>query len=257
MGPIAIEREKTSLLDATTTFVVAVLFCSTLFRSTLGFGDALVAMPLLAMYLDMKLATPLVALVSVVIAVTILAADWRDVHFRTAGWLVAFSAAGIPLGLLLLDAGNERLVKGTLGTVIIVFSAFHLLRPGGIVLQNDRWAWLFGLLAGVFGGAYVMPGPALVVYATLRQWTAAHFRATLQGYFLCATLLIVAGHAAAGHWQWATFRLFIAALPLVFVAVFAGRRLNRVLGQRDFSRYVHAALICLGAALLVQTLAGG
>jgi hypothetical protein len=49
-----------------------ILFLSTLTRSTLGFGDAVVAMPLLALALGIRTAAPLVALVaatSTVIAV--------------------------------------------------------------------------------------------------------------------------------------------------------------------------------------------
>ncbi len=50
-------------MDATA-LVLVVLFCSTFIRATFGFGDALVAMPLLAMVVGLKTATPLVALVA-------------------------------------------------------------------------------------------------------------------------------------------------------------------------------------------------
>ena len=45
-------------------YVVAVLFLGSLVRSTFGFGDALVAMPLLTLLIPIRVATPLVAVAS-------------------------------------------------------------------------------------------------------------------------------------------------------------------------------------------------
>ena len=46
-------------LSSTTLIVLVILFLSTFVRSALGFGDALIAMPLLAMVVGMHVATPL------------------------------------------------------------------------------------------------------------------------------------------------------------------------------------------------------
>ena len=71
---------------------------------------------------------------------------------------------------------------------------------GSYELTDDRQAWLFGLSAGVLGGAYGMNGPPLVVYGALRRWSPEHFRATLQGYFLPASVIGMIGYWAAGLW---------------------------------------------------------
>ena len=70
-----------------TIVVVAILFVSAFARSALGFGDALIAMPLLAMVISLQTATPLVAFGASTIAFTILLSDWRSVDFRVA-WRV-------------------------------------------------------------------------------------------------------------------------------------------------------------------------
>jgi uncharacterized membrane protein YfcA len=81
------------MLDATTIYVLAVLFFATLIRSTLGFGEALVAVPLLALRTPITVAAPLAVLVSVLVAGIVVAQDWRKVEIRSAGWLIA-SAKG-------------------------------------------------------------------------------------------------------------------------------------------------------------------
>jgi len=54
-----------SLPDSLTVYVLAVLFVATLIRSTLGFGEALIAVPLLALRMSVAVATPLAVMVSV------------------------------------------------------------------------------------------------------------------------------------------------------------------------------------------------
>src|ERR1041384_5395771 len=52
------------------------------------------------------------------------------------------------------------------------------------------------------GGAYGVNGPPLVVYGNMRQWSAGHFRATLQAYFLPVSLIGVLGYAIQGLLGW-------------------------------------------------------
>ena len=82
--------------------VCGVLFLAALARASLGFGDALVAMPLLALMFPARVAAPIVALTAIVTAGTILIRDWKSVTLR-AGFLLTFAGlAGIPLGVWLL-----------------------------------------------------------------------------------------------------------------------------------------------------------
>ena len=73
--------------------VLLVIFVATLIRSTFGFGEALVAVPLLALRIPVGVAAPLAVLVSVTVAGVIVAQDWRSVHVRSAGGLVLATLA--------------------------------------------------------------------------------------------------------------------------------------------------------------------
>src|SRR6478672_8673149 len=106
--------------------VLAVIFFATLIRSAFGFGEALVAVPLLALLIPVEEAVPLATLVSITVAGIVVAQDWHKVHVRSAGWLVISTLFGIPLGLWLLTAVTESVVKAILGIVIIGFSSYCL-----------------------------------------------------------------------------------------------------------------------------------
>ena len=234
-------------------FVPGVLFLATLIRSALGFGEALVAVPLLALLVPVTVAAPVAVMASVTVALIVLAQDWHMVHARSALRLALPTMPGIPLGLMLLKAGADPLVKGALATLIIAFSAYSLIRGRHRRLQDDAFAWLFGFSAGILGGAYGMNGPPLAVYGSLRGWSPQHFRATLQGYFLPASLAGLCGYWLAGLWTPAVSRFYLLSLPLVILATFLGRMLNARIDARRFLLYVHCGLIGIGVILLAQS----
>lgn len=236
-----------------TAWVLAVVFLATLVRSAFGFGEALVAVPLLSLRLPVAVAAPLAVLLSVTVAAVIVVEDWDKVQLGSARRLVLFSLPGVPLGLLLLTVAPAPAVKAALGAVIVAFSAYCLARPTPVELRDDRLAWLFGFASGVLGGAYGMNGPPLVIYGTLRRWSAEQFRATLQGYFLVASAVGMAGYWLAGLWVPAVTRYYLLSLPVAAASVWLGRVVNRRLAGRAFVRYVHAALIVIGVALVSQS----
>lgn len=240
-------------VTGTTVLVLAVLFLATFIRSALGFGEALVAVPLLALTLPVQTAAPLAVLVSISVAVVVVIQDWREIHLRSAGWLVLSTLFGIPLGLLLLKTVPESIVKTILGTFIMGF-ALNSLAGRKPELHNDRLAPLFGFTAGILGGAYGMNGPPLVVYGVMRRWTPTQFRATLQGYFFVASIAGMLGYALTGLWTRAVSGYFLVSLPLAFIAIFLGRAVHRRLNSERFAICVHVGLALIGAFLLKQAL---
>jgi uncharacterized protein len=246
------------MMDGVTIYVLLVIFVATLIRSIFGFGEALVAVPLLALRLPVKTAAPLAVLVSVTVALIIVLQDWHHVEFRSAGWLIASTVAGIPIGVLLLARGNHRLVTAILGAVIIAFAVHALARRQVHELRADNLPWLLGcgFCAGVMGGAFGMNGPPLAIYGAKRRWSAQRFRATLQGYFLPASILGMAGYFFAGLWIPDVTRYFLLSLPCALLAIFLGGILNRRLHGDVFVRYVYMGLVVLGGALVIQALRG-
>jgi hypothetical protein len=236
------------------------VFFATLVRSTFGFGEALIAVPLLALTIPIEVAAPLAVLLSITIAAVVVLQDWRKIHIRSTGWLLVPTFAGIPLGVWLLTSGHQHLVKSALAIVIIAFSGYSLVsaRFGATppVLERDSGPWLLGcgFFAGVLGGAYGMNGPPLVLYGAMRRWSPQHFRATLQGYFLPASIIAMAGYWLAGLWIPAVTHYFLLSLTVVLPAIFLGRALNHRLRSDAFLEIVHGGLVCVGLVLLIQAI---
>jgi uncharacterized protein len=97
---------------STTFHVLAVLFLATFIRSALGFGEALVAVPLLALVMPVQVAAPLAVLVSIAVAAIVVIQDWREVHIRGAGWLALSTLFGIPLVAIVAGHVVHRRLSG-------------------------------------------------------------------------------------------------------------------------------------------------
>jgi len=243
-------------MDISTLGILLVVFLATMIRSTFGFGEALIAVPLLALSLPIQIAAPVAVLLSITIAAVVVVQDWEKVHVGSAGWLLAATLPGIPLGILLLASVHQHAVKAALAMVIMAFSGWFLLGKRPPELRTDSRGWLLGcgFFAGILGGAYGMNGPPLVVYGAMRRWSPQQFRATLQGYFLPAGVVAMTAYCLAGLWVPAVTHYYLISLPVALPAIFLGRILNHRLRGDVFLKYIHGGLVCVGVLLLIQTI---
>lgn len=243
-------------MTVTVLLIIAISFLASLVRSTLGFGESLIAVPLFLFFLPLNVAVPLSVMLSIVIALIIVVQDHSKIHFNSAKWLIVYAILGIPIGLLILIYGNETVVKTGLGLLIVIYSVYALLGKSSFTLKEDSKLWLFvcGFLSGIFGGSYGLNGPPLVVYGNLRKWTAKHFRATLQAYFLPASLIGFVGYYLKGLVTPEVNHYFLISLISVIPAVFLGRYLNHKLNNRSFFKYVYTGLIIVGVILIMDSL---
>jgi uncharacterized membrane protein YfcA len=177
-------------------YILLISFIATLIRSTFGFGESLIAVPLFILFLPVEVAVPLSVLLSIIIALIVVVQDHKKIHFSSAKWLILYAIPGIPVGLLILVYGSEFWVKICLGILIILYALYSLSGKKNFHLSHDNKLWLFvcGFLSGILGGAYGLNGPPLAIYGNLRNWGAKHFRATLQAYFLPASILGILGY---------------------------------------------------------------
>ena len=232
------------------------MFLATLIRSAFGFGEALVAVPLLTLFMPLQVAAPFAVLLSIAIATVVVVQDWRHIHLGSAASLVAATVFGIPVGLWLLTHVSQGMAKAALGILIALFAGYLLMARNVPHLDHEHKTLLLfsGFLAGIMGGAYGMNGPPLVLYGALRRWSPQHFRATLQAYFLPASVLGMLGYWNTGLWTPTVTREFLLSVPAMLPAVFAGRAINRRFSGETFVEYVYAGLVLIGCMLLGQAI---
>jgi hypothetical protein len=98
-----------------------------------------------------------------------------------------------------------------------------------------------------------MNGPPLVIYGAMRRWSPQHFRATLQAYFLPASVIGMFGYWLAGLWVRAVTHYYLLCLPVLLPAVLLGRVVNHRLHGDAFLKYVYVGLAGIGVVLLAES----
>jgi uncharacterized protein len=232
--------------------IIAVIFIATLIRSTIGFGDALIAVPIISLFVGLRTATALSALTSFVVAIMVSVIQWRTMAIRAILPFIGAALVGIPVGVLLLRNVPSRITLGILGVFLVIFGLYRLFNPKVPETNNPLWTYLLGFLGGILGAAYNTHGPLVALYGTLRRWSPETYRSTLQGYFLVTLVFILLGHFLGGLWTLQLGRLFLISLPVVVIATLLGGWLNKRIPVKQFERIVHIALVALGVLLIIR-----
>ncbi|HOX94390.1 MAG TPA: sulfite exporter TauE/SafE family protein [Syntrophales bacterium] len=236
--------------------LLAVTFLAGFIQGLSGFGSVLLSLPLLILFLDVRTAIPLVALVALALTIQLLIQLRQHLEWRRVYPLLAGTVFGVPVGVFLLKHLDTALIQFVLGAVLIGYALYGLIfriPPQGI---RERWAYLYGFLAGCLGGALSASGPPVIIYTSLQPWTKDQIKVTLQGYFLASGLIVVFVQAANGLTTGTVIKLFVLSLPAVVVGTLVGSHFYGMVREEGYRRIVLIFLGCLGLFTVYRALDG-
>ncbi|MCF8061283.1 MAG: sulfite exporter TauE/SafE family protein [Deltaproteobacteria bacterium] len=232
--------------------IYTILLLACFLHGVTGFGSALVALPLLAMILDVKTAIPLVVLVAGTMNFVLLIQLWPHVRWDRVRPLLIGALPGILLGVLFLKRVDETSIRLVPGAVLVVYAAYGLLfRPSARGVP-EVWAYLFGFLAGGLGGAFSIIGPPVVAYVSPQPWDKHEVKAMLQGFFFLAGALVIGLYVYMGVATLDVFFLYLPGLPLLFLGWWLGSNLYGRIPEAFYRKAVLALLGCMGVAMVWQ-----
>jgi len=211
-----------------------------------GFGSVLLSLPLLAIFLDVKTAIPLVALMGVILTVFLLIPLWKDLEWPRIWPLLVGALPGVPIGIFFLKSLNSRLLLTFLGLILVCYSLYSLLFKVAGRELNIRWAYLSGFLAGCFGGAFSAAGPPVIVYVSIQSWRKELIKSTLQGFFLISGLMVIIGQAVTDLITPQVLELFFYSLAPLALGTYTGHFFFGKIREETYRRVILILLLCLG-----------
>jgi len=233
-------------LDLTSFLIAAVVFLGCFTQSLTGFGVALVMMAVLPSILGLQVATPLVALVGIILEIFMLIRYRATLQFKSILGLLVSSVIAIPVGVLYLRQLDEEIALFVLGLVIVAYALYAMTGFRLPELKHPAWAWSFGFVGGLLGGAYNTSGPPVVVYGNCRRWSPQEFKSNLSGYFLFISIMLCSTHWLSGNFTTYVISRFLPALPALLLGFLLGQGMDRWLNPDLFRRIVLVLLIVLG-----------
>lgn len=221
-----------------------------------GFGSALVSMPLLALFLPIKLVVPLMLLLDFVGMLANGIKLRRDLDRGEMLAIVPWLLTGIAVGVTFLVILPARLLLGTLGVLIVAY-AFHTLRVRGERRPVARaWAVPAGLFGGLIGGMFGTGGAVFAMYYTARIPDMQRMRGTMSAVFVISTgtrlaLMLLSG-LLLNREIWLAFA---GLVPMVFIGLYIGHRLHGRLTPLQVARFLSVLLLGSGVSVLWKALA--
>lgn len=241
----------------TIALVLAIVCFAVLVRSIWGFGDGMLALPMLTLVIGLNQAAPLMALLSAVISVQLLHEQPQLVDKLGIARLVFGALFGVPLGLYVLIGLPVVWAHLVLGVLLTAFAGWSLAgrksEKKSESAQRQGW-WLdigFGVLAGASSAAFDIAGPPMLIYAAARGWSPDELRVNLQAVFLPLSLLTLGGHAIAGLWTREVVTFAVMALPIVVLGLYFGPRLRTRI-ERAGEWIVYVLILAFGIVELVR-----
>lgn len=231
-----------------------ILFFAAFTQGLSGFGSILLALPLLAILLDIKTVIPLTALMALSLTVILLVQLRKHLEWKRVYPLLAGAVLGIPVGVFFLKGLNRDMIHWILGIFLVSYSMYSLFFRSPNRGIREWWAYPFGFLSGCLGGALSASGPPVIVYTSLQSWSKDKIKVTLQGFFLVSNLMVVIAHAVSGLTTAVVLRLFVISLPAVVLGTYVGSYFYGKIGEQWYRRTIFILLTFLGVFMIYKAI---
>lgn len=227
-----------------------IVFFSSILQGMFGFAFVLIAMPLLSLFLSIKTVAPLIALFLPLIT-GILTCRYRvSFNYRKILPLIIGTALSIPLGILFLLEFSEKVVKATLGVVIILYSTYSLIAKRTPYRFPSWSGYIFGLIAGALGGAFNTTGPPAVFFISTQEWIKTEIIGSLNFFIFSTSVMILFFHLLSGNISWEIVLLFLKLIPVMIAGMLAGTHFFKRMSEEKYRKALFILLIIMGGMLV-------
>jgi uncharacterized membrane protein YfcA len=215
-----------------------------------GFGTALVAGPVLILFMPLSKIVPLLVLLDFVAAFGNLLPSRKDVARAELLRLLPCMAVGCTLGVIFLLNLKSDLLLLLMGLFISAYAVYSLWVKARPTQLAAGWAVPMGVVGGLFGALFGSGGFLYAIYLNSRL-PKEPARATQSALISCSTLVRLSLFLIAG--VYAELPLLVLAgclLPAMALGLWIGRRVTMKLSREAFVRLVTWLVLASGVALI-------
>lgn len=231
--------------------VGAVVFLASFLQGVFGFAFMLIALPILSFFMSMRIAVPLLSFFLALVS-GILAFRFRGKFaFKNVKALLIGTVIGIPIGIFFLLEFSDRLIKISLGILLIVYSVYSLFIRRLPFILPVWTGYIFGFLAGVLGGAFNITGPPVVFYIATQEWSKITIAGSLNFFFCITSILILLFHMAVGNISREITMTFLKLTPLMIAGMLTGTYLFKRMNENSYRKWLFTLLIIMGIMLIL------
>ena len=219
----------------------------------IGFGFSMVAVPLLALVLPVKLA---VGVCFPYIVALVVYNTWR--YGRPVDWkilwpLLAGCIVAMPLGYLSLNLFPESFMKRALAGFIALTVVSGRFAGKRFAAEKSGpspwWGGLMGLVSGWFNGAYTTGGPPAILYFLTATDNPSKIKGLIGVYYVLNMLVLGVLYSMGGILTGQSLLLSLKYSPAAIIGALIGAFASQRVGSKGYHLLADCLLV-LGALLL-------
>ncbi|WP_374574693.1 sulfite exporter TauE/SafE family protein [Phenylobacterium sp.] len=228
------------------------VFAAAFLQGFSGFGFAIIAVPLLSLFMPPAETLPYVMAMQVVNALVGLRGAVATCQWRLLGWVALGAIAGTPVGLWAITTLSPAL--GRMAVSLAVIAALALILRGGRFRGRPTTpvSLAAGLASGVMNGLAGMSGPPVVALLVAADLQPAQVRSTLLVFVLGAGLAVLIPLGFAGRITGGMVQPLLLAMPALLAGGWIGSRLFLRASARQHRAVALTALAVLAVTTFVR-----
>ena len=239
-------------MDTTIILVALIVGLGGFTQGLTGFGSVLVAVPLLSMVIDPKLALPVAGVFGWIVNWPIVWKMRHSIQYRTGVILVLSAIPATFIGAKLLANLPSFYISMTIG-ILLLLSSLQSLRSSTPLFKKTTVpvTLVAGFSSGMLGA---LGGPPVIAYASMQPWSADQSKSTLAFFFMLQMMGTLASFYYEGLLTIKVFSLVGSAMPIFIIGVIGGMGAYYVLQKYkiNYHRIVYCSLFLMGLMLILK-----
>lgn len=245
------ERRKRRLtVDLVTLIVCLSWFVGGFVSGVSGIGGAMVALPVVAMFLPMHETIVLTCLLNVIMDSCIAVMHFRHCRFSSLLPMLLGAVPGSVLGLYVLKVFSGEALQAGVGLVLLFFVYWQHHSRIQARGESRPLGCAAGFGAGLLGTSISFDGPPIAAYGLYAGWEPRVYLGTLGVFFVVRGLVTCVLQAGAGFYTPEVVHYACYAAPAVMLGTLLSFPVVRHIRVEVFRRVLMviiaaAAIVCL------------
>jgi len=229
-----------------------VILCAGIIQGATSFGFSLLALPILAAFIPLKVIVPMLVIYSLIMNSIIFYKIREYVELKRISMLIIAAVIATPIGANMLISLNESILQVIVGGIVTI-SALSFYFGYKLKIDNERIAYIpVGFLSGLLNGSVSLSGPPVILFLTNQGVEKQVFRATLTAYFWILNIMTIVTFLYKKLINTEVLKFTGYLLPALIIGVLIGIKLGNRVKEETFKKLTTILMVLMGLLSVVS-----
>lgn len=218
-----------------------------------GFGAAMIAMPLIAPFIDLSVAVPSCTLIVLTLNCQVGWTFRKYIEWQYVKGIFIGAIPGVVLSVFALQYLSEQMLKIGMGAFIFLYALWSLYADkGGLRTISQAWGYVAGVMSSTLGMAFGFNGPPLAAYIAYSGCPAKAVKGVLGAGFIITGVFIVSAKGLTGQIDSKAMLIYLVATPAVLLGSKLGIWLSSSLNEYSYRKILFVSLAAMGLNIVFK-----